>query len=378
VPVLLLLVAVLAGQAGGAEREPVSSSDAPATLLCLAEPGHPPDAAALGAVECVVVPLIQGGCSALSPAPEPFSAMASALSAEQWSEWLGACHEEGVCVLGGLDLLRWGTGPAGQGLQAKHPEWFEIGIDGACADTADPGWYASVWSSEVRRVWAALADDVATRLPDLDGLVVRCEYSLTAMRGFSDVARAAYITRAGRDPVDLVPMSSRPRTPADVAAWYAWREDSVTDALRMFASTYGAAQPDDLLIAWASPQYYRDDPASRARACSPWATWASEGTVDGVLIEGPWLHTQAAGEGQVGPRLYASSVALLSRMAPVPMFVPTIPTQFAGEPVDLAAELLQLRSEGPVPALGIFVRDPSDLDRALTALRAFEPDTLPE
>jgi hypothetical protein len=50
----------------------------------------------------------------------------------------------------------------------------------------------------------------------------------------------------------------------------------------------------------------------------------------------------------------------------------------AGEAVDLGAELEQLRSEGPVPALGIVVRDPSDLDRALEALRDFKPDPLPE
>ncbi|HOS93488.1 MAG TPA: hypothetical protein PLD23_20100 [Armatimonadota bacterium] len=335
-------------------------------------------AAPLGDGCAIVVPLSISGQSYVAPAPRELVPAAEAAAVDQWRVTLASAHAHGARVLGSVDTLRWGDVALPAGVQAAHPDWFETRPPGSPDEPGDAGRYLSVWHPATALVMRSLASDLWTAVPDLDGLVLRHCYSHTEWVGFSESTRAACVRELRQDPLDLVRLggaSTDPKLRIPLMRVAAWRQSAVDAALRAFVGAYRAVKPGAEIWAWGRPETYLMDPLERAQACEDWLGWLADGAVDGVFLEGPW---QGPG-GAAGPpvELYRMVRDLVARIAPAPQVVPTIPTDDAGADVDLVAQLLRLEAQGPVPALGVVVKQTQRLADALELLRTFAPYTWP-
>jgi len=336
------------------------------------------EAAALGDGSTVVLPLCVAGQSYVTPPPGELAAATGAASADEWRRAVLGAHALGARVLGGVETLRWDDATPPAGARATHPDWFETGPPGTHGQQGGPGCYLSVWHPAARSAVIDLAGDLAGLLPDLDGLVLRHSYSHTDWIGFSERTRAACVRELRQDPLDLVRLGGagiEPSLRVPLMRVAGWRHDAVDVALHAFVAAYRAARPDAEIWAWGRPETYLVDPLDRAQACEDWVGWLADGEVDGVFLEGPW---QGRGDAAGAPaELYRMVGALVARVVPRPLVVPTIPSEDAAAEIDIVAQLRELQAQGPVPALGVVVKQPQHLADALELLRTFTPDPRP-
>lgn len=342
-----------------------------ATLILRPGVAWPP-AEGLQGVDALVVPVLADGNWAVAPPPSPFGQASWARAAGEWVTEMETYHRAGIRVLGGIDLLRWSDSADSSRLASSHPEWFAVGADGSARSVEDPNAYVSVWTLAAPSLLVSLAGSLAERLPDLDGLVVRCEYSWRWMLGYEDLARSRYMLDSGRsDPRDLDLATRRPEQLAALRRWLTWREDCVTEALRLFSQTYRAHRPTAIVYAWGNAGLYLLPPADRGMVCAEWATWLHDGIVDRVFLEGPWTGRAtlaASGARDAIPGLYASALGLLRRMAPVPGYAPVVSLPYAGGPPGAGDYITQLRREGAVPALAVVAPEDALAGEAVRAL----------
>jgi hypothetical protein len=354
-------------QVGGA-ADGAAQADALTSVLVVDASLGPPPAEQVQGLSAVVLPLICVGRSALAPPPPPFAAMEGARSDAQWKDTISAYHAQGLQVLGRVDLLRWSDRDDVSALFAAQPGWFEHDRSRVCHGVTDTGLFVSIWHPDVRSAIFALAATIAERLPEIDGLAIDSAYSPDKWLGYSEWARAAYITEAQVDPIDLVLGGDDAVDSALANAWVVWREAEVTRVLEQFVAGWRGEQPGKSVYVLADPGVYRQHSIDRGRQCSPWLTWLAEGTVDGVLLD-PVLPPPGREDDAKSHRAYASAVALLSRMDPVPPFAPVISAAGHTDAASIEGALEMLRAEAPVPSLAVVVHAAEEVAPAVEVLR---------
>ena len=151
----------------------------------------------------------------------------------------------------------------------KHPDWTAIPRD--TTEHYFPSSSGSGYTFEIDPTVTGAANfvvnletEVARNYPDIDGIETDIENDTTGWYG--DTARALFMKETGNpDPLTL---------PDYDAAWFAWRQQEVTNVVKSIYQSVKSVNPECVVSAAVPPPYMS------GYSLESWSVWADSGYVD--------------------------------------------------------------------------------------------------
>ena len=277
-----------------------------------------------------------------------------------------------------FDILHWvhsGT-PTKQDVLEKEPQLAEHDIEGTCGQVEPSGKYASPFNPQVRAILRNTVTNLASSTRT-SSLLLRCRLPRTAILGYSDSARLAYINAKSVDPIDIRFGTGDAEEEKLAQDWISWRLASVASLVKSLSTTYKTKKPTGKVAVMGSADWTRMTRGQKNTTLEDWPTWAASGLIDEIVLEGDWNVPQ-------GRTDYAASKAALdlinaklqaapkTKRAPIKLTVLIPLRDTNGRALDPLSQLLTLQGQG-VKSIMLQVSDASDLPRA----NEFISQTLP-
>lgn len=216
------------------------------------------------------------------------------------AQWIDQAHALGLRFYAGASLLKWWTPLlADPDPTESRVELWEVWEEprGGSARVPD-GRFVSPWNPKVHESLVALARELGTRYPALDGFYFEAGLSDTALLGFSDQARLAYIDAVGIDPEDLNGQA-QPGSDARSNEWQEWRLAQAGELLRAVIAAYrGPAGAGKQVLYETTGPHSSLGRVWQAYSLEDWLPLAVDGQVDGLAFKVARHHGDPAGDHQ--------------------------------------------------------------------------------
>ncbi len=296
-----------------------------------------------------------------------------------------------------VDAFWWTpSGTSSEDVFAKRPDLSELNVSGLCSESPTAGKYASPFNPQVRAILRNTVENLALSTGN-SSLLLRCRLPRTAVLGYSDAARLAYINSKAIDPIDIQFGSGDVAEEKIAQDWISWRLAQMNSLVQSLATTYKAKKLNRQLAVMGSADWLRMTRGQKNTTLEDWPTWAASGNIDEIVLEGDWTVPQgradyaaskaalaninakwqsaAMATPQTSNAPYSSDptqVVSKPKRAPIKLTV-LIPLRDAnGRALDPLSQLLTLQGQG-VTSIVLQVTDASDLPRA----NEFISQTLP-
>ncbi len=241
-------------------------------------------------VDRIVVPVLRGGWTLYPTRSTIFKQLPRCKDGpDPLASLLARARGQSKKVYAHVDCLQWslpGT-PEVDDLLLRFPELAERNRGEECGQPLD-GKYASPFQPRVRECLAELVGEIALRYPELDGLLLECRLSETALLGFSKGTRAAYIRVRQRDPLDVVRAGGSPEDQKAYMEWSDWRKAQVGTLIQELRAQFRVRNKKAAIATVGDPLWYRRGFVFQHASLEDWLGWAVNGSIDEVAFRCRW------------------------------------------------------------------------------------------
>ena len=304
-------------------------------------------------VQRVIVPVLADGKAPFGSGVEIFN-HEPIEAADSLPAFIKQAHAKNIQVYAAIDCLCWVAPdtPEDEGIFARYPELAEREEYGGYGNSYR-GRFASPFHPRVKAILHDFVAEVATRYPELDGLVLQFRLPLgSPLLAYSEAAREAAQQAIFVDPLNIN-LGGNEQDQQDAKRWVEWRLSETTALVNDLARTFREKKPGAPVATVGFARWNSLKPGKKNTTLEDWPAWSQTGSTDEVLLQDNW--------DEVAPDTFARAKAQLQN-APRPVTASALVSaaQIATD-LDLKRTAQALAANTPVV---LSIQTPADLARA--------------